>query len=190
MSDWRLPEGWFVRLAKIWRYTKNIKPGDVRAPDGTPYGKKIFYNGQALALGIKPIRKQGYDSENYKATPEETITPTEVIDGWKDIIPRMTLLKRKKKFALFLKTTIGIPNTRLANEMVRDLTDLDNADPLTAEWQTYKTDLKAAYDTIRTEVIAIDDYDELIKYIKCEGPDPEVEYGWRKYIPEQPIEEE
>ena len=186
---WRLPEGWHARLGKIWRPIRDTNPTDVRAPDGTPHSKKVFYDGTAITLGIKPIRQQGYDKENYDAKPEETETETEVVKGWKDIKPKMVVNKRKEKFGKFLKETVGIPSIRKANEMIRELTYLDPDDPEIAEWQTYKSDLKSAYGVIKGEVVALKKYDDLVKYIKCEGPDPSIEYGWRKHIPKRPDEE-
>jgi hypothetical protein len=53
------------------------------------------------------------------------------------------------------------------------------ADPEIAEWATYRTDYKAAFQTIKSEVQAILDYQELIDYIDT---------GWHQHIPQQPNE--
>ncbi len=175
---WKLPEGWHQRLAGTWRPHREIKfPVEVRAPDGTPYRKDIFTNGTAIILGIKPIRQQGYDKENYTATPIETETETEVVRDWENITPILTISNRKKKFDVFIKT-MGKGLIQTANGWINDyFGEFDSSNPLKAEWEQYKTALKSAYQTIKGEVLLIDGYDELIVYIKT---------GWQENLPEQP----
>ncbi len=139
--------------------------------------------GEHLGFGIKPIRQQGYDSENYTATPRETETDTEIVRDWTDLQPKMSAANRKKAFDVFLKT-LGTGYIKTARYWINDyFGEFDPTSPKVAEWQQYITDLKAAYQTIKAEAIPLN-YTALIAYIKCE-PDPVVD-GWRKHIPDQP----
>ena len=186
---WKLPPGWQAKMGKSLRPATEIsRPTLVKAPDGKIYGKNIFFNGQWQALGIKPIRQQGYDSTNYTATPRETETPTEVVRDWVNIRPRTTLNKRKKAFGKRLKRMF-MPIARKASQEIRELQYLSPGDADIAVWQQYKADLKAAYGLIKADVISIADYDDLILYIKCEGPDPDVTYGYCAHVPKDPFAE-
>ena len=60
---WKIPEGIDVRTAsKVWEHLDTISsPLDVREANGTPYSKRIFTNGTAITLGIKPIIQETFE---------------------------------------------------------------------------------------------------------------------------------
>jgi len=184
-AAWKVPDGWEVKTGKrlVAGRTEMARPTLVKAPNGNIYGKNIFLNGQAQALGWKPIRQQGYDSENYVATPRETETATEVVRDWINTQPKMSVNARKKLFGLWLRS-YGFDLLKRIDTVLSEYIELDPTNPKRAEWAQYRTGLKAAYTTIRAEVLAINNYNDLIDYIKCE-PDPLVD-GWRKHMPAQP----
>ncbi len=184
---WRVPQGVKVMVkANDWREGPReiARPMPTKAFINNEWHRvKPYHDGTHLDYGIKPIRQQGYDSENYTATPTEDETATEIVKGWTNPQPKMSVANRKKAFDVFLKT-LGASCIQTAKHWINDyFGELDNSNPKKAEWQQYITDLKAAYQTIRSEALPLD-YDTLVAYIKCE-PDPETD-GWRKHIPDQP----
>ncbi len=188
---WKVPDGFKVKVGKKWEIRTYISfPVDVESSERKVYPKSIFSDGRALELGFKPVRKQGYDSENYIASPTVTETDTEDIRDWKDIIPKMSVEDRKVIFMKeFKKTTLS--SICIATEMVRDLTYLNSEDPEITEWSKYKSDLKEGYAEIEEEIGEFSDYDKLIVYIKCGVPEgeeivPDTLYGWSKHIPIRP----
>ena len=134
--------------------------------------------------GYKLLTTIPLDSENYTGTPELTEDATTITEDWANITPTTTVNIRKKQFDIFVKT-LGAGMITTAKYWINDyFGELDPTNPKKAEWEQYIVDLKAAYGTIKAEVVAIANYDALIAYIKCE-PDPLVD-GWRKHLPTQP----
>lgn len=186
---WRIPATGVKVMVKAndWREGERDigRPLPVKVfENGEWHRSKLFHDGSHLTHGVKPIRQQGNDAENYDAAPTETVETTEIVRAWTNITPKMSVNNRKKVLDVFIKA-LGAGLVRTANYWINDYFGVFDANnPKKAEWQTYKVDLKAAYNTIKGEVLAISDYDDLIAYIKCE-PDPLVD-GWRKYLPDQP----
>ena len=132
----------------------------------------------------KRLTTVALDSENYTGEPQLTEDETTITEGWTDIAPKMSVNARKKVFDKSVKE-LGASLIGTANYWINDYYDaFDSASPKHVEWLNYRDAVKTAYQTIKTEALAISDYDELIAYIKCE-PDPLVN-GWRKHIPDQP----
>lgn len=188
---WRLPEGVKIRQGGEWVERVEIAfPAQVLF-NGKSYPKTIFSDGTAVELGIaKPIRQQGYDSTNYTAAATEVEAATEIVRDWTDIRPKMSVFERQSLFLSQIKATTVVA-MRVANEMIRDLYDIDAADALVDEWKAYKTALVVGHVAIGVDVTEILDYDELIVYIKCEVPEgetrePDTKYGWSKHVPEVP----
>jgi len=186
---WRIPPTGVKVMVKAndWREGQRdiTRPLPVKVlMNGKWHRANLFFDGTHLTYGVKPIRQQGYDSENYDATARETVETTEIVKDWIDIVPKMSVNNRKKAFDKSVKE-LGASLIGTANYWINDYYGaFDAGNAKKTEWEDYVTALKAAYNTIKGEVLAITDYDELIRYIKCE-PDPLVN-GWRKHIPEQP----
>lgn len=184
---WRVPQGIKVLINGRWRDDIATVTRPVPVWHGSKYGPEVFSNGVALAMGFKPIRHVNFDTEHYKKTGESE----EEIDGTVVIIPsteaKYTVPNLKKKFNKQLKS-IGRPALLEAKAWIDYYTEFDNSNPKKAEWQQYITDIKAAYQTIKAEGIAISNYDDLVAYIRCE-PDPATD-GWRKHMPIEPDESE
>ena len=186
---WKVPKGAKVRHHGEWVEREYISFPVSVLVDGKSIPRTIFSDGTAINYGFKPVRQQGYDEVNYRATPVVWENADEEVRDWKDIVPKMTVSERRELFLGWLKDTT-VPNVRLANEMIRDLADISRADPDIAKWTAYKEALVVGLYAINREVGAIDDYDALVVYIKCESTDdppvPKKKYGYSIHVPIQP----
>ena len=125
-----------------------------------------------------------FDEVYYKSSGQVDALYAGVVKRTYTLKPIYTVGALKNVFKDRLKA-IGKPLLRSAKSWIDYYAEFDDNNPKLALWQTYITELKTAYATIKAEVHpSITEYDELTRYIKCE-PDPLVN-GWRKHMPEQP----
>uniref|UniRef100_A0A6M3IKQ5 Uncharacterized protein n=1 Tax=viral metagenome TaxID=1070528 RepID=A0A6M3IKQ5_9ZZZZ len=187
-QPWKVPQGFEVLINRAWQtgMTEIARPRRVKDSNKIQYGYEIFRNGVAQTMGFKPVRV--VDPGEYYTTNgwEDIDEAAEVIRQPISLMPKYTVLELKTLFNSQLKL-MAKPLLKTAREWIDYYTNFDSGNPNLALWQTYITDMKTAYITIRAEVHpTITDYDVLVLYIKCE-PDPLIN-GWKRHLPIQPIE--
>ena len=162
---WKLPNG----------STTNF-PRDIDI-DGVQYPKDIFLkwtNEQLSTLGIFPFRENRIDDRYFKSMGYTDNQVGDEIVRSHTITPRYTLNELKKQFGNTMRLMAKTVIVRMRDE-VEFLQTFSPADPEITEWVTYRSDYKAAFQTIKSEAQAILDYQELIDYI---------DNGWQDQIPQ------
>ena len=166
---WKLPNG----------STTNF-PKDIDI-DGVQYSKNIFLkwtNEQLSTLGIFPFRENRIDDRYFKSMGYTDNQVGNEIVRSHTIMPRYSLSELKKRFGDTMRLMAKAVIVRMRDE-VEFLQEFSPGDSELAEWAAYKTNYKFAFQTIKSEVQAISDYQELIDYI---------DIGWQDQIPQTPNE--
>ncbi len=168
---WKLPNGSIINAPR------NIRVDDVNYP------KTIFTKWsvpELNAIGIYPFSEKRVDTRYYKSTG----FTDNVIDGAiireHTTTPRYTLNQLKKTFGDEMRQHGKSAVNRLREE-IRYFDEIYPNDPERDEWVAYAAALKTGLLAIRDEVIAIDDYEVLVSYIK--------DGTFRQHLPAPPGEE-
>jgi hypothetical protein len=164
---WKLPNG----------STTNF-PRDIDI-DGVQYPKNIFLRWtpeQLSKLGIFPFRENEIDDRHYRSMGHTDNQIGDTIVRTHTITPRYTLAKLKQIFGDMMRRMAKDVIVRMRDE-VEFLQEFSPTDPELSEWATYRTDYKAAFQTIKSEAQAITDYQELVDYIDS---------GWQDRFPQLP----
>jgi hypothetical protein len=152
---WKLPNG------SIISSPKQVQIGDV------VYPASIFTKWtveELNAIGIYPFTEKRVDSRYYTSSG----FTDDIVDGCivrtHTKVARITLNELKKQYGETIRDT-GMSLLKRVRDNLDYLQEFDsgNTDEITA-WNDYKAALKAAYQTIKAEVLAITDFDEMIEY--------------------------
>ena len=167
---WKLPNG------SITRFPRDLTVANVN------YSKKIFSRwsiAELNAIGVYPFTENRFDDRYYRSTG---FTDTET-DG--SIVrthtseARISLNDLKKEFAGTMRD-MGRQTIKRVQDELFYLNNFEPGAPELAEWATYRSDYKSAFQTIKAAVVAITEFEDMIKYIQS---------GWQDLIPVMPGED-
>lgn len=177
----RLPDGTEI---------KTPARGRVRIVDGAQFPERDLFKPSVMAAkGIKRIVREGFNAKYFISTGEieveavdpdgvtvATVTPT--------IQRKMTVAKLAKLLGVAIKAE-GLALYYLYKAHYDELTDAngllhDPVDPYVAEFETYRADLKTAYQAIRSAVLDIVNSGETdaVRYQSL------IDFDWSTYWPE------
>lgn len=128
---------------------------------------------------IYPFVEISYQERDFDSTGYTDLLIEGVVTRTHTLEPKRTLAAAKKRFA-------GVIRNRARELLIHAryeyeyLMEFEPASAELAKWVTYKAEFKAAIQSIKAEVIAINDYQTFIDY---------VDSGWRSLLPVPPTAE-
>ena len=163
---------WILPNKKVVNFPRPIRVGDTNHPAG------IFYKWspeELATIGIKEYREQKVDDRFYRKGSPVLHEGSTLVEKTYTAEPKYTINELKKKMNVKLKAQLK----SLYLEAKKEADFLDEfslADDMVEALVLYRALLRQAYGEIRSAVILIDDYQELI------------DYNWNELLPVSPVE--